>query len=104
MFQWQGDRIATGEVWSMIFDGGDGAPILTIDSSKLDCTRLSGIKFTYTATITIHDGDKSHTVTASAVRGAKLNVAGALREVIQMTVLDAAWKATQATKAQTPTE
>lgn len=88
------DQLCTGEIWQEVFVAHDDAsPVLRIDTSELRQS-LAGAGFTmrhtYTAHATLTAGGKEYSITARGTRAAAMNGPSAMRQAIELAVVDAA--------------
>lgn len=87
---------ATGVFWRRAFTGGAGAPLLSVKSATLTEAVGGGgfnIRYTYTAKCELSYMGRTYPIEAEGTRGAAMYIMSAMRQAVELGVVDAAKKA-----------
>lgn len=88
--------VETGPVWWRVFAGTDPDVTLTVKSAELRQTIAGGgftTRFTYTAQCELLDRGKIYSINASGTRAAAMLKMSAMRQAVELGVVDAAHQA-----------
>lgn len=83
----------TGPVWAQVFIGDESAPAFHVESAELRYTiEAAGFaaRYTYTLTGTFSFNGTDFPISATASRGFAMNINSAMRQAVELAIVDAA--------------
>lgn len=83
----------TGPIWAQVFIGEESDPVFSIESAELRYTiEAAGFaaRYTYSLSGTLSYNGIDYPITASASRGFAMNINSAMRQAVELAIVDAA--------------